>query len=289
MTELLERLRGLGAGRLLQDVLALLLDAALELTSAERGFVMLAGTDGQLEFRMGRGPVGHALTDATFETSRQVPTEVFRTGQTLVLQDLSADGVADDHAATRDLGIRHIICVPLHLVRLVDAGEAAPEEQRIGVLYLDGKGRGSLVSPVTQSALETLAAEASLAIENARLYRQQLEKTRIDQELRLASGIQQCAAAASDDDPGVRRSRRHLQAMPVDRRRFFRLSAAGQSRVQFRARRRGRQRAAGGIVERDDARHVRVCLERSVCGGPRVGHHRPSIRPCASAPSRCNS
>ncbi len=191
MTELLERLRGLGAGRLLQDVLALLLDAALELTHAERGFVMLAGTDGQLEFRMGRGPTGQALTDVTFETSRQVPTEVFRTGQTLVLQDLSADGVADDHAATRDLGIRHIICVPLHLVRLVDAGEVAPEERRLGVLYLDGTGRGSMVSPVTQSALETLAAEASLAIENARLYRQQLEKTRIDQELRLAYLLQQ--------------------------------------------------------------------------------------------------
>ena len=281
MTELLERLRGLGAGRLLQDVLALLLDAALELTRAERGFVMLAGTDGQLEFRMGRGPAGQALTDVTFETSRQVPTEVFRTGQTLVLQDLFADGVADDHAATRDLGIRHIICVPLHLVRLVDAGEVAPEERRLGVLYLDGQGRGSLVSPVTQSALETLAAEASLAIENARLYRQQLEKTRIEQELRLAAGIQQALLPRLDDDPGVRRSRRDLQAMPVDRRRFLRLSAAGQSCVQLRARRRGRQGAAGGVVERDDARHVRVCLEGPVCGGPRVDrhHHQPGPVP----------
>jgi len=191
ITDLLERLRRVGAGRILQDVLALLLDAALELTKADRGFVMLAAADGRLEFRMGRGPAGHSLSDATFATSRQVPNDVFQTGETRVLQDLFDDSVRDGHETTRGLGIRHIICVPLHLVRFVDAAEAAPEERRLGVLYLDGQERGSLVSSVTRSALETLAAEASLALENARLYRDQLEKVRLDQELRVAAEIQQ--------------------------------------------------------------------------------------------------
>src|SRR5439155_7672108 len=40
-------------------------------------------------------------------------------------------------------------------------------------------------------ALETLAAEAAVAIENARLYREAIEKGRIEEELRMASQIQQ--------------------------------------------------------------------------------------------------
>ena len=39
---LLEGLRALGSGRVLDEVLALVLDSAIEVTGAERGFIMLA-------------------------------------------------------------------------------------------------------------------------------------------------------------------------------------------------------------------------------------------------------
>jgi len=65
------------------------------------------------------------------------------------------------------------------------------EETRIGVLYLDSKEKGTLLSGTTRSALETLATEAAVAIENARLYRETLEKARLEQELRIAAEIQQ--------------------------------------------------------------------------------------------------
>ena len=42
MAALLEGLRALGSGRVLDDVLALVLDSAIEVTGAERGFIMLA-------------------------------------------------------------------------------------------------------------------------------------------------------------------------------------------------------------------------------------------------------
>src|SRR6185436_122576 len=40
-------------------------------------------------------------------------------------------------------------------------------------------------------ALDTLSAEAALAIENARLYREALDKAKFEQELRVAAAIQQ--------------------------------------------------------------------------------------------------
>jgi len=59
------------------------------------------------------------------------------------------------------------------------------------VLYLDSKEKGSLLSGSTRAALETLATEAAVAIENARLYRETMEKARMEQEMRIAAEIQQ--------------------------------------------------------------------------------------------------
>jgi sigma-B regulation protein RsbU (phosphoserine phosphatase) len=59
------------------------------------------------------------------------------------------------------------------------------------VLYLDSREKGSLLSNSTRAALETLATEAAVAIENARLYRETMEKARMEQEMRIAAEIQQ--------------------------------------------------------------------------------------------------
>ena len=89
------------------------------------------------------------------------------------------------------LGIRNVVCVPLNYVHFVESVEAKGEDRRIGVLYLDSRERGTLLSEATRAALETLANEASVAIENARLYREKLEKSKMEQEMRIAAEIQQ--------------------------------------------------------------------------------------------------
>jgi pSer/pThr/pTyr-binding forkhead associated (FHA) protein len=44
LTTLLDRLRGLGSARMLDEVLVLVMDSAIDATGAERGFIMLART-----------------------------------------------------------------------------------------------------------------------------------------------------------------------------------------------------------------------------------------------------
>jgi len=146
---LLDGLRALGSGRVLDDVLALVLDSAIEVTGAERGFIMLAQAD---------------LLDGE---------------------------LANVHMGTVALGIRNVQCVPLKLVRYVDKADAVADERRIGVLYLDSREKGSFLSGSTRGALETLATEAAVAIENARLYRETMEKAKMEQEMRIAAEIQQ--------------------------------------------------------------------------------------------------
>ncbi len=196
---LLDGLRALGSGRVLDDVLSLVLDSAIDIGGAERGFIMLSASDDgsadpgeTLEFKMARGRGHVTLPGSSFATSRKIPEEVFRTGEPRLLADLLDGELANVHMGTVALGIRNVLCVPLRLVRYLDKAEfAAGEERRIGVLYLDSREKGALLSSSTRGALETLATEAAVAIENARLYRETMEKARMEQEMRIAAEIQQ--------------------------------------------------------------------------------------------------
>jgi serine phosphatase RsbU (regulator of sigma subunit)/pSer/pThr/pTyr-binding forkhead associated (FHA) protein len=195
---LLESLRGMGGERVLDEVLALVLDAAIEASGAERGFIMLADAGGRLELQLAR-VAGHVTLETTGAgaatiartISRKIPEQVFATGEAMVVADLLEGDMATVHTGTVALGIRHVLCVPLHVVRYVERGTAPAAERMIGVLYLDSRSRGRLLSVAARDEIEALAAEAALAIENARLYQQAIEKSRLDRELATASRIQQ--------------------------------------------------------------------------------------------------
>jgi serine phosphatase RsbU (regulator of sigma subunit) len=192
MAALLEGLRALGSGRVLDDVLALVLDSAIDVTGAERGFIMLENNKNKLlEFKLARARGKVTLPGRTFETSRKIPENVFATGRQTIVEDLLDGDLAHLHTGTVALGIRHVLCTPLRLVRYVERADQKSADELIGVLYLDSRERGALRSASATSALDTLSAEAALAIENARLYREALDKAKFEQELKVAAAIQQ--------------------------------------------------------------------------------------------------
>jgi serine phosphatase RsbU (regulator of sigma subunit) len=198
MATLLEGLRALGSGRVLDEVLALVLDSAIEVSGAERGFIMMANASKGLEFKLARARGKVTLSGAKFETSRKIPETVFATGQQTIVEDLLDGDLALAHTGTVALGIRHVLCTPLRIVRYVDRAEQRGADESIGVLYLDSRERGALKSHAARAALDTLSAEAALAIENARLYREALEKSKFEQELKVAAAIQQSLLPASN-------------------------------------------------------------------------------------------
>ena len=183
---LLAGLRALGSGKVLDEVLAIVLDSALEVTGAERGFIILADGDGKLGQRMARGRGG--VTLATAQISQRIPEEVYATGSDRMVTDLLDDAHASHHAGTVALGIRHVLCTPLNVVPYSPAERGGSNVRRLGVLYLDSRERGYLQQA---SALHALAAEAAVVIENARLYQEVVERERVTQELRIAAQMQQ--------------------------------------------------------------------------------------------------
>jgi serine phosphatase RsbU (regulator of sigma subunit)/pSer/pThr/pTyr-binding forkhead associated (FHA) protein len=186
----LDSLRTLSSGKVLDEVLTLVMDSALEATNADRGFIMLANPASELEFRIARGRGRVTFPGDAFATSRKIPQEVFASGQSRFFDDLQQPNFAVGHVGTVALGIRHVACVPLRVIQR-QAGTSPPvAEAPIGVLYLDGKERGALRSEETRTALEAFAIEAAFAIESARLYSEEAERARLERDLRIAAEIQ---------------------------------------------------------------------------------------------------
>jgi len=191
MTAILNGLRALGSGRVLDEVLTLVLDGALEVTTADRGFIMLASEKDELQFRIARARGGRALEGSLFTTSQKIPREVFETGQSRVVSDLFEGDLAAAHGGTIATGIRHVLCVPLCVATIAAAPGEQSHNRTIGVLYLDGRDRGITRSAALVSSLEAFATQAALAIEGARLYAESAERAKAEREWRVAAEIQQ--------------------------------------------------------------------------------------------------
>jgi len=201
MAAILNGLRALGSGRVLDEVLTLVMDSALEVTKAERGFMMLANIEGELEFKIARGRGKTTLSGTSFTTSEKIPREVFRTGQSRTVGDLMEGDLAGQHDRTIAVGIRHVLCVPLRVAAMSAA--AAGDLKNIGVLYLDGREKSTMLSDATRASLEAFATQAALAIDSARLYAESAEKARTDRDLRIAADIQRALLPDPLFDAGI--------------------------------------------------------------------------------------
>jgi serine phosphatase RsbU (regulator of sigma subunit) len=179
-------LSDLGPERVVSEVLALVLDSAIDVTGAERGFVLLADESGELKCKLARTRGKVTLEGRKFDISRKLPRHVFATGQPEIVKDFS---LKHGHEGTGDLGIRYGLCTPLRPMHFVERASERSDEQAIGVLYLDSRERGGLHSEPTLAALMTLSAHATVAIENARLYREMHVKAKTERELESAREI----------------------------------------------------------------------------------------------------
>jgi sigma-B regulation protein RsbU (phosphoserine phosphatase) len=190
---LLRTILKLNSISVLDDLMNLVVDTAVEITGAERGFLIITDKEGSLRFRCARDAKRHTLDSSYIEASRRVPEEVMRTGLRKVIADLGEIAGDATHSATIRTGIRSIACVPLRYAPFQEALSSGDPESMdvIGVLYVDSQYTGNLRTDAQMEALETLAKEAASAIYSARLHTECQEKQRLDQELAVAQAIQQ--------------------------------------------------------------------------------------------------
>jgi len=143
----------------LDVVLRRVLDTAVEVMKAERGFVMIADGNDELELTTTYGIDRATVEGDDMRPSQTTVRRVFETGEPIVTTDAQQDPRFNINLSVRALRLRSIVCVPL-----------AIKSRIIGVVYLDSRVAPGLFSPADPDLLTAFANQAALAIENARLF-----------------------------------------------------------------------------------------------------------------------
>lgn len=148
---------------ILEDVLELVLKNAIRLTNSERGFVVLHGENGELEFKLGLNNENENLPKQSFEVSKTVVEDVFRNGQSIFIEGAQSDATYDTTRSILKLDLQTILCSPL-----------ITNGKKIGVIYVDSKHLHKIKVREITGTFEILAGQAATAIRNAQLYDGQL-------------------------------------------------------------------------------------------------------------------
>ena len=193
LRSLMEVARALQTSLSSGDVLAAVVDAALAVTGAERGFLLLRQDHG-LEVRVARDRAGAPLKPDDLGVPRSIIQHALQTRRELLsmtFDPLGADGVRPDMSVA-DLELRSVVCVPLVRVGTGSLQEtmATSLNDTAGVLYMDSRRNAADLSLGNREILQTLALEASTILENARLLQEEREKQRMEEELNIARTIQ---------------------------------------------------------------------------------------------------
>src|ERR1035437_8409727 len=194
---ILDLARTLQSSFSIDEVLASVVDTALTITGAERGFLLLRpGAGAELETRVARNRRGPDLR----ETDLRVPREVIRRALehrrellSMNFEPLGAEETRPENSMA-DLEMRSVICVPLVRIR-AGQGDATSVlvtgNETVGVLFMDSRVMAADLAGGNRELLQTLAIEASTVLENARLLQEEQSKHQMEEELRLARTIQQ--------------------------------------------------------------------------------------------------
>lgn len=172
----------------LNEVLSRAMDTVIGLTDAERGYILLRNEEtGEMEFMVGRKMGRSDIEDGQMIISRSIVEEVINTGQPIVTTNAQEDRRFNAHESVMSYALRSILCVPLIY-----------RDEVNGVVYADNRLRPALFGDSELKLLMSFANQASIAIQNARLYervRLQLAEVTKTQQLldsifaSIASGV----------------------------------------------------------------------------------------------------
>jgi len=176
-----------------------ILETTMRAVRAQRGAVLFSGENHELQPCSECGHV-HTICDGVprlagldeIEISESVARRVVRDGENVLFQSAHTDGVVDPSASIAALKLTSILCVPIRTRSSI-----------YGILYIDTDLANHEYSEDDMLLAAAAGNSAGLALENARIHRDLLDKQRIDQDIEAAWTIQE-SFLVSDwrmDDP----------------------------------------------------------------------------------------
>jgi sigma-B regulation protein RsbU (phosphoserine phosphatase) len=163
----------------LDEVLNRVIDEVITAIHAENGFMVLRQADGKLDFPVARGMDRTVIDDPQSPVVLEILTRVIEQGKPVLISNTMVKNRSTNHRKRNTLESISILCVPLTIRGNI-----------IGALYLENCCDAGVFSQEDVELLDTIGASAAIAIENARLYREAVEKGRMEHELQVARKVQ---------------------------------------------------------------------------------------------------
>ncbi len=173
--------RAIESSENLDTLLKYILKKAKKLMKVESASLMLALEEtNELEFKVVLGPKSEGVKPFRLPIGQGISGWVALHGEPILIPDVYADPRFDPSFDKRSgYRTRSMLCVPLIY-----------ESKVTGVMTVLNRLDMEPFGESDKTLLMTFAAQAALAIENTKLLMAALEKERLDQELRMASEIQ---------------------------------------------------------------------------------------------------
>jgi adenylate cyclase len=143
----------------LDEVLRLVMDTIVRLTEAERGFLMLRDSQGEMTMRVARNWEQESINPNEFAISRTIIQRVIESSAPILTTNAQEDPRFGGHESIVAYNLRSILCVPLKV-----------KNELIGVIYADNRIRSGIFDEAERDLLTVFANQAAIAIENARLF-----------------------------------------------------------------------------------------------------------------------
>ncbi|MBL9079473.1 MAG: sigma 54-interacting transcriptional regulator [Planctomycetes bacterium] len=148
--------RALNEEQDLTRLLTQIVDAAIRMCGAERGFLML-GKSGEHSVEVARNFAQEEVLSPEFKISRTIANRVSATGVPELTTNAQEDDRFRDLQSVTDLRLRSVLCIPIRI-----------QSEIGGVLYVDNRLQQQVFQEREKQLLLSLADHAGTAIHNAR-------------------------------------------------------------------------------------------------------------------------
>jgi sigma-B regulation protein RsbU (phosphoserine phosphatase) len=161
------------------DVLSTMLEYAIRLTGAERGFVFLGDRADTLQFECGQESDGTAILTPT-SISQSILRDAAASKLAFVFSD-SAEKALQARESLILNAIRNVVAIPLR---------GHNSSMLLGLLYLDSHAATHDFTRTRRDILEAIASQTATLFENLRMLEDEREFALLRKELEIAAAIQ---------------------------------------------------------------------------------------------------
>jgi transcriptional regulator with GAF, ATPase, and Fis domain/tetratricopeptide (TPR) repeat protein len=156
----------------MNKLISKILDMVIEVMQAERGFLILKDKKGKLVIRVARNIDHDSVKKPEFKVSFSIAKRVVKTGEPILTSNAQEDERFKDKISVHDLKLKSVLCVPFML-----------KEKILGAAYVDNRFVSGLFGERDLEMLNAFCNQAAIALENARLYEENLDKQKVVENL----------------------------------------------------------------------------------------------------------